>query len=117
MSNSFGFGGHNVCLAFGRYWSVPGTLRATAGRGEDGEMASPKIYVKACINGARTPDQHPHLPVTPEQLASEAVAAHRAGALAEAADCLEEAIAIRLIEGEDIPAPSPRRAGRRAWNW
>ena len=45
-------------------------------------MASPKIYVKACINGARTPDQHPHLPVTPEQLASEAVAAHRAGALA-----------------------------------
>ena len=82
MSNSFGFGGHNVCLAFGRYWSVRGTLRATAGRGEDGEMASPKIYVKACINGARTPDQHPHLPVTPEQLASEAVAAHRAGALA-----------------------------------
>ena len=30
---------------------------------------SPKIYVKACINGARTPDQHPNLPVTPEQLA------------------------------------------------
>jgi uncharacterized protein (DUF849 family) len=29
---------------------------------------SPKIYVKACINGARTPDQHPNLPITPEQL-------------------------------------------------
>ncbi|HKP41452.1 3-keto-5-aminohexanoate cleavage protein [Mycobacterium sp.] len=43
---------------------------------------SPKIYVKACINGARTPDQHPNLPVTPEQLAAEAVAAHRAGAKA-----------------------------------
>jgi uncharacterized protein (DUF849 family) len=43
---------------------------------------SPKIYVKACINGARTPDQHPNLPVTPEQLASEAVAVHRAGAKA-----------------------------------
>jgi len=43
---------------------------------------SPKIYVKACINGARTPDQHPKLPVTPEQLASAAVAAHQAGAKA-----------------------------------
>lgn len=39
-------------------------------------------YIKACINGARTPDQHPDLPVTPEQLAAEAVAAHRAGARA-----------------------------------
>ena len=34
-----------------------------------------------------------------------------ADALDQAADCLEEAIAIRLIQGEDIPAPSPRRAG------
>lgn len=39
-------------------------------------------YVKACINGARTPDQHPALPVTPEQLAAAAVAAHEAGAQA-----------------------------------
>jgi uncharacterized protein (DUF849 family) len=44
-------------------------------------MTSP-IYVKACINGARTPDQHPNLPVTPEQLAAAAVAAHQAGAQA-----------------------------------
>lgn len=44
--------------------------------------SSPKIYVEACINGARTPDQHPNLPVTPEQLAAEAVAAHGAGAKA-----------------------------------
>ena len=43
---------------------------------------NPRIYVKACINGARTPDQHPGLPVTPEQLATEAVAAHGAGAQA-----------------------------------
>ncbi len=43
---------------------------------------SPKIYVKACINGARTPDQHPNLPVTPERLAAEALAAHGAGAKA-----------------------------------
>ncbi|OBF27844.1 hypothetical protein A5724_29640 [Mycobacterium sp. ACS1612] len=42
----------------------------------------PEIYVKACINGARTPDAHPNLPVTPEQLASAALAAHRAGAKA-----------------------------------
>src|SRR5690349_9236875 len=43
---------------------------------------STKIYVKACINGARTPEAHPNLPVTPEELAAEALAAHRAGAKA-----------------------------------
>jgi uncharacterized protein (DUF849 family) len=45
-------------------------------------MTKPSIYVKACINGARTPDQHPNLPVTPDQLAAAAIAAHRAGAQA-----------------------------------
>jgi uncharacterized protein (DUF849 family) len=45
-------------------------------------MASPRVYLKACINGVRTPDQHPGLPVTPEQLAAEALAVHRAGAKA-----------------------------------
>lgn len=46
-----------------------------------GVMApSPKTYVKACINGARTPDQHPSLPVAPEELAAAALAVHRAGA-------------------------------------
>jgi uncharacterized protein (DUF849 family) len=45
-------------------------------------MPSPKTYLKACINGTRTPDQHPNLPVTPAQLAAEAVAAHQAGAQA-----------------------------------
>jgi uncharacterized protein (DUF849 family) len=43
---------------------------------------NPTIYVKACINGVRTPDQHPNLPVTPEQLAAASVAAHQAGAKA-----------------------------------
>jgi uncharacterized protein (DUF849 family) len=43
---------------------------------------SPSIYVKACINGARTPDQHPNLPITPDQLAAAAVQAHQAGAQA-----------------------------------
>ncbi|HET7665942.1 MAG TPA: 3-keto-5-aminohexanoate cleavage protein [Mycobacterium sp.] len=45
-------------------------------------MPGTRIYVKACINGARTPDQHPTLPVTPEQLAVAAVAVHGAGAKA-----------------------------------
>ncbi|MGB3482262.1 MAG: 3-keto-5-aminohexanoate cleavage protein [Mycobacterium sp.] len=45
-------------------------------------MGGPKIYVKAAINGARTPDQHPNLPVSPDQLAAAAVEAQRAGALA-----------------------------------
>ena len=43
---------------------------------------SKRFYVKACINGARTPDQHPNLPVTPDQLAAAAVQAHQAGAQA-----------------------------------
>jgi uncharacterized protein (DUF849 family) len=50
--------------------------------GEDEWMSNPRIYVKACINGARTPDQHPNLPVTPDQLAAAAIEAHRAGAQA-----------------------------------
>jgi uncharacterized protein (DUF849 family) len=45
-------------------------------------MPTAKIYVKACINGARTPDQHPNLPVTPEELADAALSAHHAGAQA-----------------------------------
>jgi uncharacterized protein (DUF849 family) len=46
-------------------------------------MSTPEsTYVKACINGSRTPDQHPNLPVTPDQLAAAAVAAHQAGAQA-----------------------------------
>ena len=43
-------------------------------------MSGPNIFIEAAINGARTPDQHPNLPVTPEQLAAESLAAHRAGA-------------------------------------
>ncbi|MCW2734902.1 MAG: hypothetical protein JWR13_5718 [Mycobacterium sp.] len=45
-------------------------------------MPTAKIYVKACINGARTPDQHPNLPVTPQELADAALSAHHAGAQA-----------------------------------
>jgi uncharacterized protein (DUF849 family) len=50
---------------------------------DDDVMASTTAtYLKACINGARTPDQHPNLPVTAEQLAAEALAVHQAGARA-----------------------------------
>jgi uncharacterized protein (DUF849 family) len=45
-------------------------------------MSGPKIFLEAAINGARTPDAHSNLPITPEQLATEAVAAHQAGAQA-----------------------------------
>ncbi|MDX1887887.1 3-keto-5-aminohexanoate cleavage protein [Mycolicibacterium sp. 120270] len=45
-------------------------------------MPSATTYLKACINGARTPEQHAKLPVSPEQIAEAAVAAHRAGAKA-----------------------------------
>lgn len=45
-------------------------------------MPRGRIYIKACINGPRTPDQHPNLPITPAQLAAAAVEAHEAGAQA-----------------------------------
>jgi antitoxin HicB len=35
-------------------------------------------------------------------------------ALTEAADCLAEAVAARIADGEDIPAPSPLRRGMHA---
>jgi uncharacterized protein (DUF849 family) len=43
-------------------------------------MSTSPIYLQACVNGARTPDEHPALPVTPDELAAAAVAAHEAGA-------------------------------------
>ncbi|MBO0685424.1 MAG: 3-keto-5-aminohexanoate cleavage protein [Candidatus Dormibacteraeota bacterium] len=38
------------------------------------------MLIKACLNGARTPGEHPALPVSPEQLATEAQRAVKAGA-------------------------------------
>ena len=40
--------------------------------------------------------------------------AHAFEALAEAADCLAEAVAARVADGEDLPAPSPLRRGMHA---
>ncbi len=45
-------------------------------------MDEQAFYLKACINGVRTPEEHSALPVSPDQLAAEAVAAHGAGARA-----------------------------------
>lgn len=39
-------------------------------------------YIKACINGSRTPEMHPALPVTPVEIAQAALDAQRAGARA-----------------------------------
>jgi len=40
--------------------------------------------------------------------------ADEAEALAEAADCLAEAVAARIADGEELPAPSPLRRGMHA---
>jgi antitoxin HicB len=37
-----------------------------------------------------------------------------ADTLAQAADCLEEALAGRIARGDEVPAPSPVRRGQRA---
>jgi uncharacterized protein (DUF849 family) len=41
-----------------------------------------RMLLKACLNGSRLPLEHPQLPVTPEQLASESRAVVTAGASA-----------------------------------
>ena len=38
------------------------------------------MLIKACLNGSRAPEEHPALPVTPDELAEAAVAAVAAGA-------------------------------------
>jgi uncharacterized protein (DUF849 family) len=40
------------------------------------------MAVKACLNGGRTPSEHPAVPQTPSELAADAIAARRAGAFA-----------------------------------
>ena len=51
-----------------------------------------------------------HFPDLPEALTD---GADEAEALAEAADCLSEALAGRINRGEDVPAPSRLRRGQR----
>ena len=72
-----------------------------------------KIYVKACINGARTPEQFPDLSVTPDQLAAAAVAAPQAGAQAvhmhpkgaDGRDSLEPAVVDAAVAAVRAAAP------------
>jgi uncharacterized protein (DUF849 family) len=40
------------------------------------------VAVKACLNGSRTRTEHPAVPLTPDELAADAVAVRRAGAFA-----------------------------------
>jgi uncharacterized protein (DUF849 family) len=40
------------------------------------------MAVKACLNGARTREEHPAVPRSPAELAADAVAVRRAGAFA-----------------------------------
>jgi uncharacterized protein (DUF849 family) len=40
------------------------------------------MAVKACLNGSRTPDEHPSVPLTPPELAADAIAVRQAGAFA-----------------------------------
>ncbi len=76
-------------------------------------MPGPTTYLKACINGARTPDQHPNLPVTPEQIAAAAVEAHQAGAkavhmhpkTADGVDSLQPAIVGAAVSAVRHAAP------------
>ncbi len=80
---------------------------------------APHIYVKACINGARTPDAHPDLPVTPDQLAAAAVAAHGAGAQAvhmhpKTADGVDSLRARRGRRGRGGGPHTPRPVCRSA---
>ncbi len=76
-------------------------------------MPSPTTYLKACINGARTPEAHPNLPVTPDELAAAAVAAHAAGAkavhmhpkTADGADSLQSEVVAAAVRAVRHAAP------------
>ena len=50
-----------------------------------------------------------HFPGLPEALTD---GADEAEALREAADCLSEALASRIVDGEEIPAPAPLAANQ-----
>ncbi|HTU96979.1 MAG TPA: 3-keto-5-aminohexanoate cleavage protein [Solirubrobacteraceae bacterium] len=97
------------------------------------------MAVTACLNGSRTRTEHPAVPLTPAELASDAVAARQAGAFAvhvhprdargeqtlKAADCDAAVAAIRraaprlpigLSTAEEIDRdPFARAAAIRSW--
>ncbi|GAA4608010.1 uncharacterized protein (DUF849 family) [Actinoplanes octamycinicus] len=61
------------------------------------------MRIKTCLNGGRRPDEHPAVPITPGELAAEAVAAVRAGAEAVHLHP-RDAAGAQSLEPEDIAA-------------
>lgn len=66
-------------LRWGR-WVASSVIAAEAWPAAGGMRSYRGDVLKACLNGPRLPEEHPALPVTPEQLAADAVDAVRAGA-------------------------------------
>ena len=50
--------------------------------GSKQNLRTPGMAVEACLNGGRTPDEHPAVPQAPDELARDALAARQAGAFA-----------------------------------
>jgi uncharacterized protein (DUF849 family) len=69
------------------------------------------VLLKVCLNGPRLPADHPALPVTPEQLAADALAAVEAGADAVHLHAKDETGRDTLAAG---PVAAALRAVRRA---
>ena len=58
------------------------------------------MHLQACLNGARRPDEHPALPVTPAALARDAAKARAAGAASVH-------LHVKDVDGSDTLAPGP----------
>lgn len=70
------------------------------------------MLLKACLNGARKPGDHPALPLTPAELAADAVAAARAGAGAVHVHPRDETGRESLLAGDVGAAVAAIRAAR-----
>ncbi len=82
------------------------------------------MFIKACLNGARRPSENPAIPVTPDQIAAEAVAAAAAGARAvhvhpkdaDGADSLDADIVAAAVRAVRAAAPDlPLGVTTGAW--
>ena len=81
--------------------------------------------LQACLNGARTPDQHPGLPITPAELATAAGAAVAAGARdihlhpkdTEGRDSLEPALVAAAVAAVRASVPGHVRIGVTTGAW
>jgi len=83
------------------------------------------VLLKACLNGARLPAEHPALPVTPDELAAEAVRVVAAGAGAihlhpkdeAGSDSLgPEAVAAALTAVRAVAGGTPQGVTTGAWS-